>query len=132
VVQASDDAGAVWQTVEVTGPTGPDTVAGWRVATIRLTDFVAPTDSVQVRFIASDEDSPSLVEAAIDDVRLVSLLCEPSCPADFNGDGELSILDFVVFQLAFVDGDESADFNGDGELNVLDFVSFQLAFVEGC
>ena len=132
VVQASDDDGATWQTVEITGPDGPGTNGGWTNATIRLTDFVEATSSVRVRFVASDESDPSLVEAAVDDIVLTSLLCGASCPADFNGDGELSVLDFVAFQIAFVGGDDSADFNGDGELSVLDFVSFQVAFVAGC
>ena len=55
-----------------------------------------------------------------------------SCAADFNGDGNLDILDFVALQGAFVDGDPSADINGDGELNILDFVAFQALFQAGC
>ena len=54
------------------------------------------------------------------------------CPADFNGDGSLDVLDFVAFQEAFTAGDERADANGDGALNVLDFVAFQDLFVGGC
>jgi hypothetical protein len=54
------------------------------------------------------------------------------CYADFNGDGELNILDFVAYQNGFVGGDEAADCNGDGELNILDFVCFQNVFQEGC
>jgi phospholipase/lecithinase/hemolysin len=60
---------------------------------------------------------------------LVDLL---RCPADFNADGALNILDFVAFQGAFTSGDMSADCNDDGELNILDFVCFQQLFVEGC
>ncbi len=56
----------------------------------------------------------------------------PICRADFNGDGVLSILDFVALQVAFNAGDESADVNGDGVLNVLDFVAFQELFLGGC
>ena len=54
------------------------------------------------------------------------------CPADFNGDGELNILDFVALQAAFQAGDEAADVNGDGVLNILDFVAFQGLFAGGC
>ena len=54
------------------------------------------------------------------------------CAADFNGDGELSILDFVALQNAFSAGDPSADINGDGTLNILDFVTYQQLFVKGC
>jgi hypothetical protein len=54
------------------------------------------------------------------------------CPADFNADGSLDILDFVDFQLAFVAGDHKADYNGDGVLDLLDFVAFQTLFQMGC
>jgi hypothetical protein len=54
------------------------------------------------------------------------------CPADFNGDGALNILDFVAFQLAWQAGADAADVNGDGVLDVQDFVAFQQHFVNGC
>ncbi len=59
-------------------------------------------------------------------------LVEATCAADFNGDGELNVLDFVAFQNAFTNGDAGADCNGDGELNILDFVCFQKLFGDGC
>jgi hypothetical protein len=63
---------------------------------------------------------------------LVGFNCE-ACPADFNADGVLNILDFVAFQQAFTAGKMGADCDGDGELvNPLDFVCFQMAFVAGC
>ena len=52
--------------------------------------------------------------------------------ADFNGDGELNILDFVAFQNAFTSGDPAADCDGSGTLNILDFVCFQQQFTQGC
>jgi hypothetical protein len=55
-----------------------------------------------------------------------------TCLADFNGDGDLNILDLVAFQNAFVMQDEDADVNGDGALNILDFVAFQGIFQTGC
>ena len=54
------------------------------------------------------------------------------CAADFDGDGALTILDFVAFQGAFVGGDPAADCDGSGSLDVLDFVCFQGLFVGGC
>jgi hypothetical protein len=55
-----------------------------------------------------------------------------ACPADFNQDGALDILDFVALQNAFQAGGESADINDDGVLNILDFVAFQALFAAGC
>jgi hypothetical protein len=54
------------------------------------------------------------------------------CGADFNGDGNLNVLDFVAFQLAWVDQDPAADCDNSGTFNVLDFVCFQQLFVAGC
>jgi len=65
-------------------------------------------------------------------VYAVRVLEAGGCPADFNGDGALNILDFVDFQDAFTAQDPSADCNGDGALNILDFVCFQGLFQAGC
>ena len=54
------------------------------------------------------------------------------CPADVNGDGNLNVLDFVAFQLRWVEQDPSADCDANAEFDVLDFVCFQQLFVEGC
>jgi hypothetical protein len=58
--------------------------------------------------------------------------CVESCAADFNGDGDLSVLDFVAFQQAWQASEPAADCNGDGGWNVLDFVCFQQLFQAGC
>ncbi len=55
-----------------------------------------------------------------------------ACPADLDGDGALTIFDFLVFQNLFDRSDPRADFDGDGELTVLDFLVFQTAFDSGC
>ena len=54
------------------------------------------------------------------------------CIADFDGDGELTIFDFLAFQTAFDLGDSQADINGDGDLNIFDFLEFQNLFAAGC
>lgn len=54
------------------------------------------------------------------------------CGADFNGDGELSILDLLDFMDAFAMGLRSADFDGDGEVTILDFLDFLAVFDNGC
>ncbi|UYV11579.1 MAG: hypothetical protein NCW75_09735 [Phycisphaera sp.] len=56
----------------------------------------------------------------------------PVCPADLDGDGTLSIFDFLAFQNAFDAGDPIADFDGDGSLTIFDFLAFQNAFDAGC
>lgn len=61
-----------------------------------------------------------------------TLACEVTCPADVNGDGELSILDFIAFQALFTAGDAGADCDQSGTLDVLDFICFQAIFQNGC
>ena len=55
-----------------------------------------------------------------------------TCRADIDGDGELTIFDFLAFQNLFAQGDMAADFDGDGELTIFDFLAFQNEFAEGC
>ncbi|MEO1009539.1 MAG: GC-type dockerin domain-anchored protein [Planctomycetota bacterium] len=59
-------------------------------------------------------------------------MATPECPADFDGDGELTIFDFLAFQNAFDAGDLAADFDGDGSLTIFDFLEFQNQFDAGC
>ena len=54
------------------------------------------------------------------------------CPADLDGDGVLTIFDFLEFQNLFDMGDPAADFDGDGSLTIFDFLAFQNAFDAGC
>ncbi|OAB63146.1 hypothetical protein AY599_22720 [Leptolyngbya valderiana BDU 20041] len=54
------------------------------------------------------------------------------CRADMDGDGSLTIFDFLAFQNLFDAGDLAADFDGDGELTIFDFLSFQNEFDAGC
>ena len=55
-----------------------------------------------------------------------------SCYADMDGDGRLTVFDFLAFQNAFATGDATADCDGDGALTLFDFLCFQNAFSTGC
>ena len=59
-------------------------------------------------------------------------LVPPACPADLDGDGELTVADFLVFQDLFATGQAAADFDGDGVLTFYDFLSYLNAFQAGC
>jgi len=54
------------------------------------------------------------------------------CRADLDGDGELTLFDFLQFQSLFDAGDPAADWDGDGELNIFDFLGYQNDFLAGC
>ena len=56
----------------------------------------------------------------------------PACRADLDGDGSLTIFDFLEFQNLFDAGDPIADFDGDGRLTLFDFLAYQNAFDAGC
>ncbi|MEO1007621.1 MAG: GC-type dockerin domain-anchored protein [Planctomycetota bacterium] len=70
--------------------------------------------------------------AAILPVLASAALAQPSCPADLDGDGELTALDFLAFQTLFDAEDPAADFDGDGRLLILDFLAYLNAFNAGC
>ncbi len=79
-----------------------------------------------IAIAAALEDSPA-------DRAGAAYVFEPNpCPADLDGDGELTIFDFLEFQNLFDAGDPVADFDGDGELTLFDFLAFQNAFDAGC
>lgn len=75
VVDISNNDGASWTNLETVGPTGSGTSGGWNQATFLVSDFVAPTSQVRLRFVASDLGSGSIVEAAVDDVEVRGLIC---------------------------------------------------------
>ncbi|MEQ8316767.1 MAG: GC-type dockerin domain-anchored protein [Phycisphaerales bacterium] len=54
------------------------------------------------------------------------------CYPDFDGDGQLTIFDFLAFQNAFDSGDLIADCDEDGSLTIFDFLCFQNEFDAGC
>ena len=95
------------------------------------------TDMLSITGVAFDElhlyatfgDQFSLPRIIIDDLTLGR---DTACAADFDGDGELTLFDFLAFQNAFDAGDASADFDGDGSLTLFDFLAFQNAFDAGC
>ncbi|UYV12975.1 MAG: hypothetical protein NCW75_01510 [Phycisphaera sp.] len=66
-------------------------------------------------------------------LRLDSTPCDfGACRADFDGDGSLTIFDFLAFQNAFDAGSRCADLDGDGILTIFDFLRFQNEFAAGC
>lgn len=68
VVDASNDGGAAW----VTLTTVRDAQLFWRQYDFVLEDHLSATNDVRLRFRVFDEDPPSIVEAAVDDVELFS------------------------------------------------------------
>ncbi len=94
-VEISNNGGSSWLDVETVGPTGPETGGGWFFHEFTVSDILAPTSTIQVRFIASDESTGSIVEAMVDDFDVVRLECSAGtvCQTDigFGGPGTMAL-----------------------------------------
>lgn len=95
LVQISNNNGTSWSNVETVGPSGPETSGGWYYHEFRVADIVTPTATVKLRFQASDLGSGSIVEAAIDDFQISSLVCE-TCLGDIDGDQGVGLSDLGI------------------------------------
>ncbi len=112
-VFVSDDDGQTYTLVETVGPTGAGTSGGWVETSFVVADFVDLTSTIRVKFVAGDLGDGSLVEAAIDDVRVFGVSCATaSCPADLNADNTVDSADVAILIAAW--GESDADLDGDG------------------
>lgn len=57
---------------------------------------------------------------------------ECPCEADLTGDCELTIIDFVAFQNAWLLQKPEGDCDANGVYNILDYVCYQQMFLAGC
>jgi hypothetical protein len=127
IVQASDDDGKTWVTLEQVGPTGAGTSGGWVHRVMALWSVgLEPTDDLRVRFIAADLNAGSVVEAAVDGVRILDLECDQfsSCPADCaaGGDGRVDVLDLAQLLGQWGQFIAPCDANRDGIVGVADLL----------
>ncbi len=96
----------------------------------------------EVDLTASSSSAAGMADVSITiadaGTRPVTLMPPPTlevtggCYADFDGDGVLTIFDFLAFQNAFQDADPIADCDGSGALDIFDFLCFQNGFDAGC
>ncbi|MHC5109092.1 MAG: choice-of-anchor B family protein [Planctomycetota bacterium] len=77
-IDISGTGGLSWENVETIGPTGPETSGGWILHSFNVADYVTPSTSVRIRFVASDFGSLSVVEAGVDDFRISIVQCAGS------------------------------------------------------
>jgi len=133
-VQISADGGP-WVDVETVGPTGLESVGGWRRHDFRIADFVSPAASIRIRFVSEDLAPDSVVEAAIDDVLVYSEVCASTyCPGDTNGDGQVGFADLnvVLSQFNVTGPGLPGDLNGDGQVGFADLNLVLSAFNTPC
>jgi len=130
-VYITDNDGTTWIPVEVVGPVD-DASGGWIEHSFFITEFISPTNTVKIRFDASDLGSGSVVEAGLDAFAITTYNCvEPIqyiCgDADNNELGpNVADLTFLVDYI-FKSGEaptylEACDVDGVAEITVADLV----------
>jgi len=151
VVQISSNNGSTWTTLETIGPgsaaNNVDVIGGWRFSQINLADVpgLARTSTMKVRFTAADAGSGSIVEAAVDDFRVV-VVGNAGCVADVDDgsgtgtpDGGVTIDDLLYYLGIFEAGSVAADVDDgsgtgtpDGGVTIDDLLYFLTRFEAGC
>lgn len=134
VVDINDGSG--WVNVETVGPSGSEASGGWYYHEFVVSEYVALTANVEIRFIASDEGDGSIVEAAIDDFTLTETGCSgPDCPGDLDGDGDIDLSDLSQLLANFGSTDatyEQGDIDGDGDVDLSDLALLLAVFNTVC
>ena len=115
----SNDDGANWVLAEVVGPYGAEVAGGWIYHSFHVRDFVEPTDEVRVKFVASDITPEQLIEAALDDFRVVDRHCDcngndVADDVDIQGGTSLDCNGNLVPDDCDIASGASADDDGDG------------------
>jgi hypothetical protein len=129
-VSLSGNGGQNWTAVEIVGTFGTESSGGWFLHEFQVADILAPTSSMQLRFVAADPDPGSLVEAGVDDVQVIRRLCDigPTFRrGDVNGDQTMDLSDavsilFTLFGAGTIGCLDAADTNDDGAPNIVDAV----------
>ncbi len=110
-------------------PTGPEGIIR-RYEFSYITPATLPPALVGTHVGINVYGSDGIPRVLYDDFALTATSL--SCVADLDGDGELTIFDFLEFQSLFDLMDPTSDFDGDGEFTIFDFLAFQNAFDAEC
>jgi hypothetical protein len=127
-VEISSNGGADWMTVETVGP-AVQAGGGWFRHSFWLNDLMEPSSQVRLRFVASDTEPGSVVEAGVDDFTVRVLECqEPFLCGDADASGGVDIDDAVyLVNYIFATGPEplpyeSGDADCSGGVDIDDIV----------
>jgi len=124
-VYITNDNGNTWSLVESVGPVNQAN-GGWFENEFQVSDYVAPTALVKMRFDVSDLNSGSVVEAGVDDLTVVSYECDEFVCGDANADLEINIFDLsYLISFLYLEGSppqplEAADVNSSDGVNLID------------
>ena len=112
--------GFTWSTLETFGPA--NAAGGWIRPEFVVGQDLPVSSSMRLRFTVGDDDTlPSVVEAGIDDIRVVRFVCDdPTIEGDVNGDGVVNFDDLIGMLAEWgacsgcpsdIDGNGQVDFN---------------------
>lgn len=90
-IYISNDDGSNWTFVKQVGPV-EQASGGWFVHSFWVNDFVTSSNQMKIAFEASDYGNGSVVEAAVDAVKIASYECNPiqSCCVGSTGNADCS------------------------------------------
>ena len=98
---------------------------GWRTESvvIEVGGEIEPSPTLQIRFLATDIAPDNRIEAGIDAVEIIGIICdEVPCPADANGDGSVDVTDILMVISDWGMSNSPADVNVDGVVDVSDIL----------
>ncbi len=112
---------------------------GAGVPDVQSSPFYIQRATDAVRYFSGNMDEVVLYDRLLTEAEISAhydaLVNGARCPADLDGDGALTVFDFLAFQTAFDAGERIADFNPTTctpNLDIFDFLAFQNAFDAGC
>ena len=122
----SNDDGATWSPVEQVGPIGNHYY--WIKHSFRIDDILPPSALMRIRFDVIDTSigRDALVEAGLDEFRVLVYECPVFMCGDISGDAVVNILDVTSLIIyLYKQGSppylmEAADVNHDTKINIRD------------
>ena len=108
-IDISNNNGTTWVSLELV----TENANAWVFKSFRISNFLTPTATMKVRFVASDLATGSVVEAGVDDFQVSALSCTPPfVPADLNQDTLVNGTDLAILLSGW--GTLGGDINHDG------------------
>ncbi len=134
-VEVSSDDGATWTLLEEVAAGNSEGSGGWRFARFDLHEVVPLTDSMRIRFIAHDIGTPSVLEAAVDSVKLEVFICGdpvPPCLCELTGDDTVDVFDLLAYLDSWFAAAPAADLDGNEAVDVFDLLSYLDCWFAAC
>jgi len=120
----SNDGGVTWVLVG-----SYSTGQAWNLKTIKLKDFLTVSTDMKVKFVAQDNGTDNVVEAAIDSFSVTKITCYPALFGDLDGSGTRDSGDVALLLVDFgLCPGCPGDLDGSGEIDSADTALLFLNF----